>query len=94
MDCDQAAIADGGAAQALQCRKPVRVQVGWLLSRRGRELPANASGLDTHRASISRRFDRVQVGWDSNDYQIDVGESKRPVIESPWSQFTSDCPRF
>jgi hypothetical protein len=23
-----------------------------------------------------------------------AGESKRPVIESPWSQFTSGCPRF
>eukprot|EP01047_Picozoa_sp_COSAG01_P111684 COSAG01_NODE_40450_length_463_cov_1.472527_1_plen_76_part_10 len=33
-------------------------QNGWLLSRRGRSLPANASGLDTHRDSIiSGRFD-------------------------------------
>jgi hypothetical protein len=32
-------------------------QNGYLLSRRGRSLPANASGLDTHRDSISSRFD-------------------------------------
>jgi hypothetical protein len=32
-------------------------QNGWLLGRRGRSLPANASGLDTHRDSISSRFD-------------------------------------
>jgi hypothetical protein len=24
----------------------------------------------------------------------DVGESKRLVVESPWSQFTSECQRF
>jgi hypothetical protein len=29
----------------------------WLLGRRGRSLPANASGVDTHRASITSRFD-------------------------------------
>eukprot|EP01047_Picozoa_sp_COSAG01_P103711 COSAG01_NODE_33137_length_569_cov_2.853191_1_plen_113_part_00 len=32
-------------------------QNGYLLSRRGRSLPANASGFDTHRDSISSRFD-------------------------------------
>ena len=32
-------------------------QNGLLLSRRGRRLPANASGLDTHRDSISSRVD-------------------------------------
>jgi hypothetical protein len=32
-------------------------QNGWLLSRRGRSLPANASGFDTHRDSISSLFD-------------------------------------
>jgi hypothetical protein len=32
-------------------------QNGDLLSRRGRSLPASVSGFDTHRASISRRFD-------------------------------------
>jgi hypothetical protein len=32
-------------------------QNGQLLSRRGRSLPASASGLDSHRASITRRFD-------------------------------------
>jgi hypothetical protein len=30
---------------------------GWLLSRRGRSSPANASGFDTHRDSITSRFD-------------------------------------
>jgi hypothetical protein len=30
---------------------------GQLLSRRGRSLPADASGFDTHRDSISSRFD-------------------------------------
>jgi hypothetical protein len=30
---------------------------GWLLNRRGRSLPANVSGVDTHRDSISSRFD-------------------------------------
>jgi hypothetical protein len=39
-------------------------QSGQLLSRRGRSAPANASGLDTHRASISRRFDCR--GWRSS----------------------------
>jgi hypothetical protein len=34
-------------------------QNGWLLSRRGRTLPANASGVDTHRASISSRCGQV-----------------------------------
>eukprot|EP01049_Picozoa_sp_SAG25_P012031 SAG25_NODE_1555_length_2770_cov_38.636459_4_plen_89_part_00 len=32
-------------------------QNGQLLSRRGRSSPANASGFDTHRASITSRFD-------------------------------------
>eukprot|EP01043_Picozoa_sp_COSAG02_P088790 COSAG02_NODE_25857_length_647_cov_0.899635_1_plen_118_part_10 len=32
-------------------------QSGWLMSRRGRSWPADASGLDTHRDSISSRFD-------------------------------------
>jgi hypothetical protein len=32
-------------------------QNGWLLNRRGRSLPANASGFDTHRVSISSRSD-------------------------------------
>jgi hypothetical protein len=32
-------------------------QNGQLLSRRGRSLPANAGGVDTHRDSISSRFD-------------------------------------
>jgi hypothetical protein len=32
-------------------------QNGQLLSRRGRSSPANASGLDTHRDSITSRFD-------------------------------------
>jgi hypothetical protein len=32
-------------------------QNGQLLSRRGPSLPANASGVDTHRDSISSRFD-------------------------------------
>jgi hypothetical protein len=32
-----------------------------LLSRRGRRLPANASGFDTHRDSISSRFDCSQM---------------------------------
>jgi hypothetical protein len=32
-------------------------QNGQLLSRRGRVVPANASGVDTHRDSISSRFD-------------------------------------
>jgi hypothetical protein len=32
-------------------------QNGYLLSRRSRSLPANASGFDTHRDSISSRFD-------------------------------------
>jgi hypothetical protein len=32
-------------------------QNGYLLSRRGRILPANASGFATHRDSISSRFD-------------------------------------
>jgi hypothetical protein len=37
---------------------PGRVsQNGCLMSRRGRSLPANASGLDTHRDSITSRFD-------------------------------------
>jgi hypothetical protein len=31
-------------------------QNGWLLSRRGRSAPADASGLDTHRDSITRRL--------------------------------------
>jgi hypothetical protein len=30
---------------------------GWWLRRRGRSSPANARGLDTHRDSISSRFD-------------------------------------
>jgi hypothetical protein len=37
-----------------------------LLSRRGRSLPANASGFDTHRDSISSRFDCTRSssgGW-------------------------------
>jgi hypothetical protein len=33
-------------------------QNGWLLSRRGRSLPASAGGLDTHRDSMTSRFDR------------------------------------
>ena len=32
-------------------------QNGWLLSRRGRSVAANASGFGTHRASITSRFD-------------------------------------
>jgi hypothetical protein len=32
-------------------------QHGWLLSRRGRSLPANARGVDIHRDSMSRRSD-------------------------------------
>jgi hypothetical protein len=32
-------------------------QNGWLLSRRGRSLPANARGFDIHRDSMSRRSD-------------------------------------
>jgi hypothetical protein len=32
-------------------------QNGWLLSRRGRSLPANAGDFDTHRDPISSRFD-------------------------------------
>jgi hypothetical protein len=43
----------GGAASS---RQQVS-QNGYLLSRRGRSLPANASGFDTHRDSISSRFD-------------------------------------
>eukprot|EP01047_Picozoa_sp_COSAG01_P050729 COSAG01_NODE_5158_length_4445_cov_12.910953_2_plen_99_part_00 len=31
---------------------------GWLLGCRGRSFPANASGLDTHCALITSRFDR------------------------------------
>jgi hypothetical protein len=31
-------------------------QNGWLLSRRGRSLPANASGFDTHRDSTGTAF--------------------------------------
>jgi hypothetical protein len=37
-------------------------QDGQLLSRRGRSLPANASGLDTHRDSITSRLDRSWTG--------------------------------
>ena len=33
-------------------------QNGWLLSRRGRSVPASAGGLDTHRDSMTSRFDR------------------------------------
>jgi hypothetical protein len=36
--------------------KPLVSQHGWLLSRRGCSLPASASGLDTHRDAITRRF--------------------------------------
>jgi hypothetical protein len=44
---------------ASRCRPAVRSVSpnGQWLSCRGRGLPANASGLDTHRALISRRFD-------------------------------------
>jgi hypothetical protein len=35
---------------------------GQLLSRRGRSVPAIASGLDTHRGSISSRFDCSRAG--------------------------------
>jgi hypothetical protein len=38
-------------------RLPQVSQNGYLLSRRGRSSPANASGFDTHRDSISSRFD-------------------------------------
>jgi hypothetical protein len=37
-------------------------QNGWLLSRRGRSLPANAGGCDTHCASISSRLDTSSAG--------------------------------
>jgi hypothetical protein len=37
-------------------------QNGLLLGRRGRSLPANASGLDTHRDSIRCRFDCRRLG--------------------------------
>jgi hypothetical protein len=38
------------------CRRRVVSQNGYLLSRRVRSFPANASGFDTHRDSISSRF--------------------------------------
>jgi hypothetical protein len=38
-------------------------QNGYLLSRRVRSLPANASGFDTHRDSISSRFDCSPDHW-------------------------------
>jgi predicted dehydrogenase len=38
-------------------------QNGYLLSRRGRSLPANASGFDTHHDPISSRFDCRFSGW-------------------------------
>jgi hypothetical protein len=45
-----------GAALGEAARDGVS-QNGYLLSRRGRSLPASVSGFDTHRASISSRFD-------------------------------------
>jgi hypothetical protein len=36
-------------------------QNGYLLSRRGRSLPANASGSDTHRDSLSSRCAQVEM---------------------------------
>eukprot|EP01047_Picozoa_sp_COSAG01_P054083 COSAG01_NODE_5867_length_3982_cov_7.929178_6_plen_319_part_00 len=40
-------------------------QNGWLLSRRGCSLPASAGGLDTHRDSMTSRFDRRNGGRSS-----------------------------
>jgi hypothetical protein len=39
---------------------------GWLLSRRGRGSPANASGFDSHRDSLSSRF-ATENRWGSPD---------------------------
>jgi hypothetical protein len=50
-----------GRQQVLLLPRPVS-QNGYMLSRRGRRLPANASGLDTHRDSISSLFD---CSWDN-----------------------------
>jgi hypothetical protein len=46
---------DGDGSRRLT--PPPVSQNGYVLSRRGRSLPANASGFDTHRDSISSRFD-------------------------------------
>jgi hypothetical protein len=49
-------LADCGRIFTFACREEVSPN-GELLSRRGRGFPANASGFDPHRASVSGRFD-------------------------------------
>jgi hypothetical protein len=66
-------VADGTAQEQALDLLPTGVELsvaalqvsrnGWLLSRRGRSLPANGSGFDTHRDSISSRFDCRRTGW-------------------------------
>jgi hypothetical protein len=48
---------------------------GVLLSRRGRSVPANASGFDTHRDAISSFFDCSLLGWASGRW----GQRLRPA---------------
>jgi hypothetical protein len=47
----------------------VAAQNGDLMSRRGCNLPANASGVDPHRASITSRFGQVELGSGSVTHQ-------------------------
>jgi hypothetical protein len=55
---DEAAAAGYSAVQrGVQLGLAQVSQNGQLLSRRDRSIPANASGFDTHRDSISSRFD-------------------------------------
>jgi hypothetical protein len=54
-------------------------QNGWLLSRSGRSLPANASGFDTHRDSISCRFDCRHHGQSLSGKKADVLQRVRAV---------------
>jgi hypothetical protein len=59
--------------------------IGYLMSRRGCSLPANACGLDPHRASISSRFGQVDKDGKPYDKRQKTGggESTGPNTAAP-----------
>jgi hypothetical protein len=60
-------------------------QNGWLLSRRGLSLPANANGFDTHRDSITRRFSHPRQVVGNHEYY--AGEELSRYLDMTWQKW-------
>jgi hypothetical protein len=87
----QASSVDDGCAQrTLRPAIPLRSQAG-----RPQQVGAVwAAGLQPERRVVPALLRGRSRSPDVSVGVRGLGESKRPVVESPWPQFTSECQRF